>query len=279
VPKLGSVRDESSIGRSRYDGMNLSYRQRGFHKTDLTFNYTLARAVGYNEDGGSFRYYPRDPQNPLSPAEFGPAFNDERHHLTIAATSHLLPWGLEVSPILQVGSGRPYDPISGNNMLNLGGGSDPGALIVTNANPNDLLSATKLTPITDSDDPTTKRIDIAEAACYYSGNCHLSPYNSLRGNAYYNMDARVAKNIKVGEGRNLQLIFQAFNLFNHANYGNNFGSTNNSLSIGPDPASPGNQIQTSSPSGTFGNPVGFINPSSSLLPRAFTAEFGARFSF
>ncbi len=279
VPTLGSVRDESSIGRSRYDGMNLSYRQRSFHKTDLTFNYTLARAVGYNEDGGSFRYYPRDPQNPLSPAEFGPAFNDERHHVTVAATSHLLPWGLEVSPILQVGSGRPYDPISGNNMLNLGGGSDPGALIVTNANPNDPLSATKLTPVTDSDDPTTQRIDIAQAACYYSGNCHLSPYNSQRGNAYYNMDARLAKNIKVGEGRNLQLIFQAFNLFNHANYGNNFGSTNNSLSIGPDPSSPGNQIQTSTPSTTFGNPVGFINPSSSLLPRAFTAEFGARFSF
>jgi hypothetical protein len=143
VPVLASVRDEASIGRSRYDGMNLSYRQRGFHKTDLTFNYTLARAVGYNEDGGSFRYYPRDPQNPLSSAEFGPAFNDERHHLTIAATSHLLPWGLEVSPILQVGSGRPYDPISGNNMLNLGSGRDPGALVVTNAKPNDLLSATK----------------------------------------------------------------------------------------------------------------------------------------
>ena len=58
VPVLGSVRDEQSIGRSRYDGMNVSYRQRGFHKTDLTMNYTLARAVGYNEDGGSFRYYP-----------------------------------------------------------------------------------------------------------------------------------------------------------------------------------------------------------------------------
>ncbi len=58
---------EESIGRSRYDGMNLSYRQRNFHKMDLTMNYTLARAVGYNEDGGSFRYYPRDPQNPLSP--------------------------------------------------------------------------------------------------------------------------------------------------------------------------------------------------------------------
>ena len=42
---LGSVRDETSIGRSRYDGMNLTYRQRNFHKTDLMMNYTLARAV------------------------------------------------------------------------------------------------------------------------------------------------------------------------------------------------------------------------------------------
>ena len=111
VPILGSVRDETSGGRSRYDGMNLSYRQRSFHKTDLTVNYTLARAVGYDEDGGSFRYYPRDPQNPLAPNEFGPSFNDERHHLTIAATAHL-PWGLEFSPILQFGSARPYNPIA-----------------------------------------------------------------------------------------------------------------------------------------------------------------------
>ncbi|HET9165824.1 MAG TPA: TonB-dependent receptor, partial [Candidatus Angelobacter sp.] len=98
VPGLGSVRDETSGGRSRYDGMNLSYRQRAFHKTDLTVNYTLARAVGYDQDGGSFRYYPRDPQKPLAPQEFGPSFNDERHHLTIAGTSHL-PFGLEASPI------------------------------------------------------------------------------------------------------------------------------------------------------------------------------------
>src|SRR5713101_6350822 len=40
VPRLGSVRNEMSIGRSRYDGMNISYRQRAFHNTDLTMNYT-----------------------------------------------------------------------------------------------------------------------------------------------------------------------------------------------------------------------------------------------
>src|SRR5262249_16642374 len=144
-----------------------------------------------------------------------------------------LPWGIEASPILQFGSARPYNPVASNNMLNLGGGSDANALIVTNANPKDLLSATKLTPLVDVVDtaapkpkhPTARnvlRLDLAEAACYYSGNCHISPYNSMRGEPYADLDARLGKNFKLGEHRNLQLMFQAFNLFNHANYGNSF---------------------------------------------------------
>src|SRR5205085_3284988 len=90
VPALGSVRDEMSIGRSRYDGLNISYRQRGVGmglgrtKLDLIVNYTLAKEQGYNQDGGSFRYYPHDPTHPLSADNFGPGFNDERHHFTLA---------------------------------------------------------------------------------------------------------------------------------------------------------------------------------------------------
>ena len=230
VPVLSSVRDETSSGRSRYDGMNLSYRQRGFHKTDLTVNYTLARAVGYDEDGGSFRYYPRDPNRPFAPEDFGPAFNDERHHLTMAATTHL-PWGLEVSPILQVGSARPYNEISQGNDIGLGGGSAANALLAPGC----------------------------DIQGYYNRSCGLNPIFNKRGDPYFDLDARLAKNIKVGEGRNLQLMFQGFNLTNRANYGNNFDGT-----VGLP---------------TFGHPIGFINPTSSLLPRAFTGEFGARFSF
>jgi hypothetical protein len=102
-------------------------------------------------------------------------------------------------------------------------------------------------------------LNLAEAVCYYSNNCHVAPYNSLRGDPYYDVDARVAKNIKLGERAKVQLMFQAFNLFNHANYGNNFDGT----------------VQDT----TFGKAQGFINPTSSTLPRAFTGEFGARFSF
>jgi hypothetical protein len=250
VPVLGSVRDEQSIGRSRYDGMNVSYRQRAFHKTDLTMNYTLSRAVGYDQDGGSFRYYPRDPQQPLASTEFGPSFNDERHHLTIAATAHL-PFGLEFSPIVQVGSARPYSAVASTNLLNLGGGSQAGALIVPKNDPTNFLN------FFNASTQTWNKLGAVQ--CYYANNCVAAPYNSLRGDPYFNMDARVAKNLKLGEKRNLQLMFQAFNLTNHANYGNNFGTTVD------DP--------------TFKQPIGFINPTSSLAARAFTGEFGARFTF
>jgi hypothetical protein len=81
----------------------------------------------------------------------------------------------------------------------------------------------------------------------------------MRGDPYFDTDMRLAKNIKMGEHRNLQLAFQAFNLFNHANYGNNFD----------------NVIQDA----IFARPVGFINPTSTLLPRSFQGEFGARFTF
>jgi len=138
-----------------------------------------------------------------------------------------------------------------------------------------------LTPIVDTAGSRagTPRIDIAEAACYYSGNCHIVPYNSLRGDPYCDMDARLAKNIKLGERAKVQLIFQAFNLFNHANYGNDFGNTTNSLKFINDPTTVSGKRQISTPDPTLGNPAGFINPTSSTLPRAFIAEFGARFTF
>src|ERR1043166_5341215 len=155
VPILGSLRDEQSIGRSRYDGLNFSYRQQSFHKMDLTANYTLSRAVGYDLDGSSFRYYPRDPQHPLAANEFGPAFNDERHHLTVSATGHL-PYGLEVSPIMQAGSARPYLVDAGTNQLNLGGGSSASAQVVPNGQPDNVTAFTGN--------------KLGAVQCYYSGN-------------------------------------------------------------------------------------------------------------
>ena len=95
--------------------------------------------------------------------------------------------------------------------------------------------------------------------CVAAGSCHQVGYDTLRGDPFFQMDMRVAKNIRLREGWRLQLIFQAFNLTNKVNFGNNYTNSTNS----PD----------------FLKPAGFINPASTCTPRAFVGEFGARFTF
>jgi len=240
VPVLASVRDEQSIGRSRYDGMNISYRQQMTHHFSLQANYTLARAMAYGDTGTSFRNYPRDPRNPLSPFEFGPTFNDERHHVTLSGVTNM-PWGIQFAPILQFGSGRPYNVTASTDTLGFGTGLDNRAVVVPNNSPNAYTTGT------------------AGKTCYFAGTCHLVPFNTLRGDAFFQLDTRLSKNIKIGEKANVQLIAQAFNLTNRANYGND--------------------VTTVVTSPDFRKAAGFINPTSTNIPRSLTGEFGFRFTF
>jgi hypothetical protein len=248
-PQFASVRNEESIGRSHYDGVNFSYRQRMWRHFSLNANYTLAWAYSYGGGGSSFRNYPKDPANPFAPSEWGPNPNDERHHVTISGIWEL-PWGLQLSPILQFGSARPYDLTNSSNTINVGGGSAVG-VIVPNDDPTNFFAF--------AGDNTGAR------NCYYglngvSQSCRFADYDPLRGDPFFQLDLRLAKNIKIGERLNLQVVGQAFNLTNRANYGNNY---NNSIG---DPDS-------------FGHPGGFINPSSTTIPRSLWGEFGVRLTF
>lgn len=253
VPDLGRVMDEQSVNRSRYDGMNLSYRQRMTKHFSLNANYTLSRAMGWAVESGGidassgFRNYPHDPLNIWDPRDFGPTDNDERHHISLSGVIQL-PFGFQVAPILSYGSARPFDLRSGFDVLSRGSGySRP--VIVPNSDPTDYLAF----------DGSAGKDAAAALQCLAAAQCHQVGYDTLRGNAYFNLDMRVAKNIRVREGWNLQLMFQAFDLTNKTNYGSNFHNTNTA--------------------GTFLTPEGFINPSSSFTPRAFVGEFGARFTF
>ncbi|OLB38852.1 MAG: hypothetical protein AUH11_05690 [Acidobacteria bacterium 13_2_20CM_57_17] len=248
VPDLGRVMDEQSVNRSRYDGLNLSYRQHMTKHFSLNANYTLSRAMGWGVESGSpdatssFRNYPHDPLNIWDPRDFGPTDNDERHHTSLSGIVQL-PAGFQLAPIISYGSARPYDLRSGFDVLDRGSGySRP--VIVPNSAP------TNYTAISDA---------ATALACLAAATCHQVGYDTVRGDPFFQMDMRIAKNIRVREGWNLQLIFQAFDLTNKTNFGSNFHNTNTS--------------------GSFMKPEGFINPSSSFTPRAFVGEFGARFTF
>lgn len=252
VPVLGRVMDEQSVNRSRYDGMNLSYRQHMTNHFSLNANYTLSRAMGWSvESGGAdasagFRNYPHDPLNIWDPRDFGPTPNDERHHISLSGIVQL-PFGFTVAPILTYGSARPFDLRSSVDILNRGSGySRP--VIVFNDAPTDF------TAILNATDPAATAL-----TCLAAGTCHQVGYDTMRGNYFFQTDMRVAKNIRLGEQRNLQLMFQAFNLTNKSNTGSNIHNTAGAAG--------------------FLERAGFINPNSTFIPRAFVGEFGARFTF
>lgn len=256
IPELASVRDEQSVGRSHYDGLNVSYRQRLTHHFSLDANYTLAGAYSYNGGGTSFRNYPRLSTNFLGYYEFGPSPNDERHHVTVSGIFYL-PWGFQLSPILQFGSARPYGVTNSSNTLNTGGGTASGSGI---------LNGAVVVPVFAPKDFFAFAGDNKGAQnCLYGLNgvqqgCTIAGYDLLRGDPFLELDMRLAKNFRFGERMNLQLIAQAFNLTNRANYGNDF---NNDISS-PD---------------TFGHPAGFINPASTIVPLSIWGEMGVRFTF
>src|SRR5213080_4582349 len=144
VPDLGRVMDEQSVNRSRYDGLNLSYRQHMTKHFSLNANYTLSRAMGWGVESGSpdatssFRNYPHDPLNIWDPRDFGPTDNDERHHISLSGIVQL-PAGFQLAPIVSYGSARPYDLRSGFDVLARGSGySRP--IIVPNSDPTDYLA-------------------------------------------------------------------------------------------------------------------------------------------
>ena len=253
LPRLGTVRVDESINREHYDGVNFSFRQRMSHRFQFAANYTLAWAYSYDGGGGSFRNYPRLSTNPFASYEWGPSPNDERHHVTVSGIVDL-PKGFQLSPILQFGSARPYNLTNSSNTLNTGGGTGTAVVVPTN-DPTNYLAFTGN--------------NTGAQNCFYGLNgvsqgCTIAKYDPLRGDPFFELDMRLAKNIKFGERMNLQLLAQAFNLTNRANYGNNFG-VNNAASIA-DPTH-------------FGHPQGFINPASTIIPHALWGELGVRFTF
>jgi len=252
LPVLNRIDVEQSVGRSRYDGLNLSYRRRLSHHFTLNTNYVLSRAVAYNGNSAAFRNRPTDLNDVFAEHDFGPTPNDERHRLVVSGLVDL-PLGIQVAPIMQLASARPYTAIQGIDVFGWGGGRGNAQAIVNTSNPNDLLANVSKTA--------------AELrACLAAGTCKQVGFNTLRGQAFYQLDARLSKDIKFSERAKLKLIFQAFDLTNRANFGNNFDGNIRNFNTDPTKS-------------TFRKPIDFITPSGVIVPRSFSVEFGAQFIF
>ena len=254
-PVLGRIDLEASVGRSRYDGFNVSYRRRLHNHFTVNTTYTLSRGLAYDGNSAAFRNRAVNHFDYFAPYSLGPVPNDTRHRFTLSSVLDL-PKGFQLAPIMQLESARAYSPSYGGavDVLGLGSGR-ANRVVVFTSSPTDVKAT--LNSFGDPGASNTNRIKYRD--CIRAGQCTIFPFDNLRGQPYFQLDLRVNKNFRIHERATVGVFFQMFDLTNRANFGNNFAT---------------DVRQT-----TFGKPNAFITPGGVIIPHAFSGEFGARFSF
>ena len=246
LPLLGRIQMAESIDRSRYDGLNVSYRKRMSRRFTVNTSYVFSKGVSYNGPAGDFYNRPSDLRNIFGPQDFGPTPTDEHHRLVLSGLVEL-PWGIKVAPIMQWASARPYTVFQGRSDL-FGFGSGRG-------NTHVILLKDQLHNFLATKDYSVDQL----RSCLADGSCVQGTFDNARGQVFYQLDTRFSKEFVLRERERLELIFQVFDFTNRANFGSNY--------------------QNSVRSSDFGKPIGFITPSGVVVPRSFSGEVGARFSF
>lgn len=245
LPKLAQIIVESSIGRSRYDAMNISYRRRLTHRFSVNTNYVFSRALAYVGGPAAFGNVAPDPKNLFPAGDLGPAPNDETHRWVVSGLVQL-PFGIQLAPIQQWASARPWNPTQGVTWTGAGSGNGATRAVVLTSDPKNYTATAAY---------SAAQIRTGLAA----GTLKVLPYDSFRGSPFYQLDLRVSKSFKIAERHNLEFISQFFDLTNRANFGGNYvGSIRSSA---------------------FGTPNGYIAPSSIIVPKSFAAELAVQYRF
>ncbi|HEX3253534.1 MAG TPA: TonB-dependent receptor [Pyrinomonadaceae bacterium] len=215
-----------SDSRSRYDAFTVAFKKRYSNKFQLNAHYTLAKSQAWFGATADFGLQPQNLFAKFDPINFGPTGEDERHRFVVSGIFDL-PWDFQIAPIFQMASARPYSifPACGCDINRDG--------------------------VTNDRESVNPGID----------DQHKVPLNDHRGDNFSQLNVRVSKFFKFRENMKLGLFFEAFNVFNTGNYGNQFQNTTGE----PD----------------FGKPINFFGATgfSEPLGIPFQAQLGVRFSF
>ena len=200
------------------------------------------------------------PENQFKPEEFGPTRLDERHRVVLSGVFNFR-WGLQLAPILQLASSRPF---SANTGLDVDGdglatndrlcaGVDPLAVFAVRGNSTAIRN---LNP---------RGCAQAEVNGLRNGLIVDSAGNvEERSGRFFNVDVRASKMFRFGERYGLSAYIDLYNVFNTENL-----SYASRLALSPATAA-GAFLQPVSLYGPgFGPPVG----------RPLTAQLGLRFTF
>ena len=226
----GTITEITSDSTANYNALWISANKRMGHGIQFNTSYTFSKSLDDNSLSSDVIRV-QDATNPR--LDYGPSDFDARHRF-VANVIYELPFqrnrlvkGWQVSTITQLQSGNPVPNIIANNFFNLTGTNTirPDVLnpIVVTGNPNQWFA----NPVVC--DP---RLTSGATACTSSsvfalpvspdGTLHFGDLgrNSIVGPGFINTDFSIQKTTKISERFSHQFRFEAFDLFNHPNFGN-----------------------------------------------------------
>jgi hypothetical protein len=169
-------------GESQYDALTFRVTQR-FPNANFQAHYTLAKSESFGGRTGnrSGSPSPQDNANPNADINWGPNQIDERHRFVLSGVFEL-PYGIQLSPVVQLASARPYQLTAGRDLNRDGTNND----------------------------------------FYVGADGNQVSVNSARGDHTFVSDLRATKFLPLGGARQLGLFFELLNVANTVNFGSQY---------------------------------------------------------
>lgn len=217
ISPFGAVNAHVSDGRSEYNALNLEIKRRFANNFTFLASYTWSHSIDDSSDLQTLLI----PQNPRNlRLERSDSLFDQRHRFVFSGVlaspdswRSASGWkrflaDFTVAPIIELSSGRPF-----NIITNVDQNADQSS---STDRPRVLPNGTLCAPSADANCGTIFENDptLGGALTFATGNLGRN-----RGitHGYFSFDLRVARSIRFGERRRLELIAEGFNLFNRFN--------------------------------------------------------------
>jgi len=219
---LGNITEVTSLGRSRYNALWIALNKRFAKGLQLNGSYTLSQS----KDTNSLNSQGVVVQDSFDiGGDYALSDYDARHRYVLSAIWEL-PFkgngfveGWQLSLITQGQTGNPITIVT--NIANFTGNANVrpdliGSLDVI-GQPDQWFSNTVCDPRIPGSCTADSvfALPVSAAGVFHMGNL---PRNAVTGPGFYNTDFSIVKKTKVG-GTTVEMRAEAFNLFNHPNFG------------------------------------------------------------
>jgi len=259
VPLSPTILEHVSGSNSSYNALWVTATQKTSHGVQFNASYTYSHSiddVSRNEAGIGFQN-----SDDIFLSRASSDFDVRQRFIANAIynfpgnPNNRLLGGWEIAPIVSLQSGNPFSIVDSSSAIN---------------GVSNTITVNSSAPVQISGNPLAQWIANPGVLSLPSNSFGNTGRNEFVGPSFMNMDLALAKNTKLTERVNLQLRVDAFDLFNHPNYGQP-GSSGGFLSASLTPCQAGATSAATCTNG--GNQFStFAVPSSTRFP---TGDFGS----